>query len=226
MREVFLQVSKASHTSQHFLSSMSLADSKPGESWTELDPPDDSTYSLPIFLSVGDVVLYHFHITHNNKTNFHLQYSDTAGRRGRTFLHHLFELWSSQALQAWRPLWPGGHRLSAHCGLQRGRVQPHVQGRGEVRAPVWPGDSGHWACFSGRLPPCLNCILIEMGEMACYQDCCPQCGRVPPSRLQAKIKYFKRNKGRSSRPCRQPAADGQDRLQVSARQAGPHNYPV
>ena len=28
-------------------------DSKAGESWTELDPADDSTYSLPIFLSVG-----------------------------------------------------------------------------------------------------------------------------------------------------------------------------
>ena len=33
--------------------SMSVVESKPGESWTELDPPDDSTYSLPIFLSVG-----------------------------------------------------------------------------------------------------------------------------------------------------------------------------
>ena len=32
---------------------MSLGDSKAGESWTELDPADDSTYSLPIFLSVG-----------------------------------------------------------------------------------------------------------------------------------------------------------------------------
>ena len=32
---------------------MSLVDSKAGESWTELDPADDSTYSLPIFLSVG-----------------------------------------------------------------------------------------------------------------------------------------------------------------------------
>ena len=32
---------------------MSVVDSKAGESWTELDPADDSTYSLPIFLSVG-----------------------------------------------------------------------------------------------------------------------------------------------------------------------------
>ena len=30
-----------------------VGDSKAGESWTELDPADDSTYSLPIFLSVG-----------------------------------------------------------------------------------------------------------------------------------------------------------------------------
>lgn len=28
--------------------------------------------------------------------------------------------------------------------------------------------------------PCLNCRLIEMGEMACYQEQCPQCGRVIP----------------------------------------------
>ncbi len=30
--------------------------------------------------------------------------------------------------------------------------------------------------------PCLNCRLIEMGEMACYQDRCPQCGQVPPGK--------------------------------------------
>ena len=35
------------------LDRMSVVDSKAGESWTELDPADDSTYSLPIFLSVG-----------------------------------------------------------------------------------------------------------------------------------------------------------------------------
>ena len=32
------------------------------------------------------------------------------------------------------------------------------------------------------MPPCLNCILIEMGEMACYQERCPQCGKIPPGR--------------------------------------------
>eukprot|EP00096_Caligus_rogercresseyi_P004758 TRINITY_DN19209_c0_g1_i1.p1 TRINITY_DN19209_c0_g1~~TRINITY_DN19209_c0_g1_i1.p1 ORF type:complete len:165 (-),score=10.59 TRINITY_DN19209_c0_g1_i1:705-1199(-) len=30
--------------------------------------------------------------------------------------------------------------------------------------------------------PCLNCRLIEMGEMACYEETCPQCGQVPPSK--------------------------------------------
>ena len=30
--------------------------------------------------------------------------------------------------------------------------------------------------------PCLNCKLIEMGEMACYQGICPQCGREPPGK--------------------------------------------
>lgn len=29
---------------------------------------------------------------------------------------------------------------------------------------------------------CLNCRLIEMGSMACYQELCPQCGRPPPGR--------------------------------------------
>ena len=31
----------------------------------------------------------------------------------------------------------------------------------------------------------MNCLLIEMGEMACYQERCPQCGRVPPGRKAA-----------------------------------------
>ena len=40
-----------------------------------------------------------------------------------------------------------------------------------------------YCCYSSKsLPPCLNCILIEMGEMACYQERCPQCGRIPPGR--------------------------------------------
>ena len=36
--------------------------------------------------------------------------------------------------------------------------------------------------ISKDLPPCMNCLLIEMGEMACYQERCPQCGRIPPGR--------------------------------------------
>ena len=35
--------------------------------------------------------------------------------------------------------------------------------------------------ISKDLPPCLNCLLIEMGEMACYQERCPECGRIAPS---------------------------------------------
>ena len=26
----------------------------------------------------------------------------------------------------------------------------------------------------------MNCLLIEMGEMACYTARCPECGRLPP----------------------------------------------
>ena len=32
----------------------------------------------------------------------------------------------------------------------------------------------------------MNCLLIEMGEMACYQERCPDCGRIPPGRKKAK----------------------------------------
>ena len=37
--------------------------------------------------------------------------------------------------------------------------------------------------------PCQNCLFIEMGEMACYQETCPDCGRVPPSRTREIKKY-------------------------------------
>lgn len=41
--------------------------------------------------------------------------------------------------------------------------------------------------------PCLNCRLIEMGEMACYTDRCSQCGRVPPGRKAPTKMSQKRN---------------------------------
>ena len=37
--------------------------------------------------------------------------------------------------------------------------------------------------------PCLNCKFIEMGEMACYEETCPQCGRVPSCRKKEVDKY-------------------------------------
>ena len=33
----------------------------------------------------------------------------------------------------------------------------------------------------GKDLPCLHCQLIAMGEMACYRDFCPHCGRIPPN---------------------------------------------
>merc|ERR1712108_9175 len=44
------------------------------------------------------------------------------------------------------------------------------------------GHHHHLIITRNKEMPCLNCRLIEMGEMACYQDRCPQCGRVPPSK--------------------------------------------
>ena len=37
----------------------------------------------------------------------------------------------------------------------------------------------------------MNCLLIGMGEMACYQERCPQCGRVPPDRKDLSSKNIK-----------------------------------
>merc|ERR1712156_837235 len=42
---------------------------------------------------------------------------------------------------------------------------------------------------SNRELPCLNCKFIEMGEMACYEETCPQCGRVPSCRKKEVDKY-------------------------------------
>ena len=42
------------------------------------------------------------------------------------------------------------------------------------------------------MPPCMNCLLIEMGEMACYQERCPECGRIPPGRKAVPGKKFKK----------------------------------
>ena len=35
---------------------------------------------------------------------------------------------------------------------------------------------------------CMNCLLIGMGEMACYQERCPHCGRIPPDRKDVSTK--------------------------------------
>ena len=41
-------------------------------------------------------------------------------------------------------------------------------------------------------PPCMNCVLIEMGEMVCYTEKCPDCGRIPPGRRKKPKERFKR----------------------------------
>jgi len=57
-----------------------------------------------------------------------------------------------------------------------------------------PGDTEQ---LSLKEMPCLNCRLIEMGEMACYTDRCSQCGRVPPGR-KAPTKISQKRIGGSS----------------------------
>ena len=34
----------------------------------------------------------------------------------------------------------------------------------------------------GKDLPCQHCYMIKMGEMVCYQEFCPKCGRIPPNR--------------------------------------------
>ena len=34
----------------------------------------------------------------------------------------------------------------------------------------------------GKDLPCQHCNMITMGEMVCYQEFCPECGRIPPNR--------------------------------------------
>ena len=91
-----------------------------------------------------------------------------------------------------RPVPPGAGRLHLRVGaavqagggaagraaLQRGHQQQSVQG-GVSRAPPAPVISRCSARLEGEMP-CLNCRLIEMGEMACYAGRCSQCHRVPP----------------------------------------------
>ena len=44
----------------------------------------------------------------------------------------------------------------------------------------------YYCSIAKDMPPCMNCLLIEMGEMACYQERCPDCGRIPPGRKKVK----------------------------------------
>ena len=68
----------------------------------------------------------------------------------------------------------------------------------------------------GSMPPCMNCVLIEMGEMVCYtgqymdervsitdllyfSEKCPDCGRIPPGRRKKPKERFKRFRKLSTR---------------------------
>ena len=70
-------------------------------------------------------------------------------------------------------------------------------------------ESGGGFGGRGSMPPCMNCVLIEMGEMVCYTgqrpikresllkcfvtpEKCPDCGRIPPGRRKKPKERFKR----------------------------------
>ena len=76
----------------------------------------------------------------------------------------------------------------------------------------------------------MNCILIEMGEMACYTERCPDCGRVPPGRKKAKPPDLLRKLvGRKFSSRRQSRAPATARMMMEAGTrtlGGPMNYSV
>jgi len=43
----------------------------------------------------------------------------------------------------------------------------------------------------GKDLPCQHCNMITMGEMVCYQEFCPECGRIPPNRKRQEYWFLK-----------------------------------
>ena len=52
----------------------------------------------------------------------------------------------------------------------------------KVKYPVAISNSLFRDSEAGKELPCQNCNLIGMGSMACYQEFCPDCGKIPPNR--------------------------------------------
>jgi len=43
----------------------------------------------------------------------------------------------------------------------------------------------------GKDLPCQHCNMIAMGEMVCYQEFCPECGKIPPNRKRQEYWFLK-----------------------------------
>ena len=56
---------------------------------------------------------------------------------------------------------------------------------------------------------CVTCLMIEMGDMACYTTLCPQCDRVPPGRkiLSPEVQAMERRRKYSIRLGRKYSVD-------------------
>jgi hypothetical protein len=52
----------------------------------------------------------------------------------------------------------------------------------KVEYPVAISNSLFKDSEIGKDLPCQHCNMITMGEMVCYQEFCPECGRIPPNR--------------------------------------------
>ena len=63
----------------------------------------------------------------------------------------------------------------------------------------------------------MNCLLIEMGEMACYTARCPECGRLPPGTARTAPAAATVRPAPPGRPARQHRAN---KKTVNFNQAG------
>ena len=68
----------------------------------------------------------------------------------------------------------------------------------------------------GKDLPCQHCNMITMGEMVCYQEFCPECGRIPPNRKRQEYWFLK-------------AINGSQKLmvaQISYGSSVPEDFPT
>merc|ERR1711994_530499 len=93
----------------------------------------------------------------------------------------------------------GLYCICVACGLPQLCFRQSSEGKFSVSYPVAVSNRLFNESEIGKDLPCLHCQLIEMGEMACYQEFCPHCGRVPPGRKTREDLYLEYTQGYNRR---------------------------